>query len=82
MKKMNLQARIDALKAKPGLMDLPAMFDKTYGFLWEADQCVGLGPEETEESRKADFEKQNGTRTDFIKEKIQQYREQHRGNHD
>lgn len=86
MKKIDLQARIDRLKARPAMHDMPAFFGKSY----DADREMDLrtsppAPDETMEEREAHFIEKNGTREDAIKKAIKQWNRQHKkgeANHD
>jgi hypothetical protein len=74
MAKMNLQARIDRLKAAPAMCDMPAYFDKTYDYIWLMELAtLPLKPGETLEDRTVTFEEKHGTRGAFIAARMERW---------
>jgi len=74
---MGIDDRLRKLEGKSGNRDMGAFFGKTYDALKEMDDCIGLAPDETKESRLAGHVKKYGSRETFIKNKIEQWNRQH-----
>jgi len=74
---MGIDERLKTLERKPEYRDMPEIFGRIWDALKEVDDCVGLAPDETEESRMAKHIKDHGTKEEFISKKMYQWNRQH-----